>query len=361
MDPLEQKNTHSYPNADRGLSADGTINQNVDRPLVHMSDVMSNHQPKSENTDRTSSVHTFKDDLSKEAASGNFSVAKIAVANSKRLHSEEKAKFELNPKKDNHLLFKILLPIISILIIGVFSYIGYNTAKTPQEISLAKNPTQQIVSNIIYTEQTVEINIKSKSRSAVYMDILKEKENLKTSSSKIKAIIFTSQEGTTSNTVKSNDFLNLIAPTAPDLLVRNLKPEYVFGYFAYQTNEPFIILKSENYDSVFAGMLEWEKNIYGDLGDLMFKDEINLNVKSTTTASTTTATSTENKPIYGSEFNTSFIDKVISNNDTRVLYRPNGKIAFFYTFFNKDTVIITTSEETLHELIYRLTSGKITR
>ena len=170
------------------------------------------------------------------------------------------------------------------------------------------------------------------------------------------------------------DFLNIIAPSTPDILLRNINNEYTFGYYSYETNEPFIILRAANYDSVFAGMLEWERTMYADLGDIILKqggvsntnknlpkEELTSTSTGTTTQSKTLSKATTTKAVVLSEYDTPFVDRVISNNDTRVLYRPNGDIAFFYTFFNKNTVIITTSEQTLREIIYRLTSGKITR
>ncbi len=376
MDPTEQKTTHSYPNADRTIGGDNSVLSDNVKPLVHISDVISSIGPKPEDPSyKTNTVHTFKDDMASEASKGNFSIGKIMAANNKKIHESSSNVISVEDKSKN-LPVKILIFIICILIITGFSYAGFKFAKTPAEISLQENPTQQIAGGILYSEQSVGINIKGKSISNLYKEIQSNTAFDSALSGKIKSIVLDYQDGTSTIQLSSVDFLNIIAPGAPDLLLRNLKKEYVFGYYYSASEEPFIILKSTNYDSTFAGMLEWERNIYADIGDLIFKKEgpspanntedqpstdstssSAVNTKSTTTTNSLPASSNSVK----SEYDTAFVDKIISNNDTRVLYRPNGSIAFFYTFFNKDTIIITTSEVTLHELIYRLTSGKITR
>ncbi len=409
MEPTENKPTHYYPNADRvDGSGDGTIsspstpstpsnfnqtqtpfgNNNSEgsaRPLFHLSDVMQNPnknsspEPSSDPASayKTSSVHTFKDDLANESSKGGFSLGKIMAANNQKMHNNVDNTADFN-KKNNHVAAKILVFIICILIIGGFAYIGFNSAKTPAQVELQKNPTQQVVNGILYSEISIPMYVHGKTRTLLINEISNE-ASVKFSSGKVKSFVFNTTNSTNTAPILASEFLKIFAPSAPDLLLRNIKNEYVFGYYSYESNEPFIILKSTNYDSVFAGMLEWEGSMYADLSDFIFKNESLSSFKepsldkSSSTASTTSSTSSSptstpsssgNQKLVvsnGSEYDTPFVDKVIANNDTRVLYRPNGNIAFFYTFFNRDTVIIATSEQTLKEIIYRLTSGKITR
>ncbi len=297
--------------------------------------------------------------------------------------------------------WKILLALLfGIIIIAVFSYIGYKTAKTPGQIQAINNPSHKLAGSMLYAEESYNLNIKDKDRTSIYSEIIQNGQDSKITNGKIKSIYFSYVEGTSSAEIKASDFLEIMAPSAPDVLKRNIKDNYVFGFYAYETNHPFMIFKAENYDSTFAGMLEWEKTMYADIGNTIFKKDIENKLTSgknnsvdlaTNSASTSTSTifasstiqtiakasstqnikansvatsstnikKTTNKLV--TEYETPFLDKVIKNNDARVLYRPNGQIAFFYTFFNKDTIIITVSEQALNEIIYRLTSGQITR
>jgi len=387
MDPIEQKPRRLYPNADRNLNENtgastsenfsntqqnnSSINQPETRPLVHLSDVLQPGKTDINNDHRTSSVHTFKDDMANEASKGGFSIGKIMEANSRKQHQTTDDTVDIG-KKSKHILNKIAIFIVCILIIGVFSYIGFKSAKTPEQIELQRNPSQQVAGNILYSEISVPMTMEGKNRSSLFREISQE-SSTNIPPGKIKSLIFV-YNSTSSESILSSEFLNIVAPSAPDILLRNLKDGYVFGYYSHRSNEPFIILKSSNYDSTFAGMLDWETSMYADLGDLIYKKDIESTPTeySTTSATTSTpsATSSKSMPtqtpstrkdIVLSEYDTDFVDRVISNNDARVLYRPNGEIAFFYTFFNKDTIIIATSEQTLKEIIYRLTSGKITR
>lgn len=359
MDPIEKKPTYSYPNADREAvdnknsqpsNESGVNNSTGERPLFHLSDVLKEPTEK-DAPYKTSSVHTFKDDMANEVSKGGFSVGKIMAANSKKIHSNVDNTVDISKKKSHIGVFFLIL-LICILIIAIFSYIGFKSAVTPQQISNRNNPTQQVVGNILYSEISFPIYIDGKNRPILTEDILKE-SSVAMPSGKIKSFIFNNNSSSTLE-ITSSEFLSIIAPGVPDVLLRNLKNEYVFGYYSFNSNEPFIILKSANYDSAFAGMLEWERNMYVDIGNLIYKKEKDVVSQASSTSSTTPAVS---RPTYSN----GFIDKVILNNDTRVLYKSNGDIAFFYTFFNKDTIIIATSEQTLKEIIYRLTSGKITR
>ena len=371
MDPIEQKSTHSYPNADRNIGGNNT--SETTRPLIHLSDVLSTTESKTEDFDyKTSTVHTFKDDMASEASKGNFSIGKIMAANNKKIHDPSNNTVSTGGNGIS-IFTKILIPVICILIVVGFSYVGSNISKNINSTSSQKNSMQQLSGGMLYAEQNVNIDVKGKSISNLYKEIQGGTSTETAVSGNIKSIVLNYQDGTNTIELSSSDFLNIIAPSAPDLLKRNLNKEYVFGYYYHPYSEPFIILKSSNYDSVFAGMLEWEKNMYADLGDLMFKKEVlasdnnQIAPENSASSSVNTTTSTPlpepTPPTIGmkSEYQAAFIDKVISNNDARVLYRPNGEIAFFYTFFNKDTVIITTSEAMLSQIIYRLTSGKIVR
>lgn len=396
MDNQEQNKKFLYPNSDRGpeYNKDSLPDS---KPVVHMTDVMS--KPDSLNTQNSehkiSAIHTFKDDVSTETSKEGFSVTNILLANQKAKNQASQTEM---PKKNNG-AWKILTALFfGIVIIFVFSYIGYKTAKTPSQIQAIKNPSQKLAGNMLYAEESYLLNIKDKSRTEIYNEIIKNGQDSKMDNGKIKSIYLSYTEGTSSVEIKASDFLEIIAPGAPDIIKRNLKDNYVFGFYSYETNHPFIVLKSENYDSAFAGMLEWERGMYADLGETMYKKnvenkilnesvskEVGVNPAGTTTvasvekgtttgaiktstsasvsvsASAPASTSSKTNLKNLTEYDIPFVDKVIKNNDTRVLYRPNGQIAFFYTFFNKDTIIITVSEQALSEIIYRLTSGQITR
>ena len=54
-----------------------------------------------------------------------------------------------------------------------------------------------------------------------------------------------------------------------------------------------------------------------------------------------------------------FEDKIIQNTDVRVLMSEAGTVELLYAFPNQQTLIITTNENTLVEIITRLNSVRV--
>jgi hypothetical protein len=110
-----------------------------------------------------------------------------------------------------------------------------------------------------------------------------------------------------------------------DRAVRMLEPDFVFGSVTTDKNVPFILIRSNNFDSLFAGLLAWEPRMPEELAPLF----------------TITATSER------------FTDAVQNNNSIRVLVGDDGSEQLLYSFINARTVIITTSAEALSLLLSR--------
>lgn len=108
--------------------------------------------------------------------------------------------------------------------------------------------------------------------------------------------------------------------------VRVLQNVSMIGSVTTLTNEPFIIIRSSDFDTLFAGMLAWEPRMYEDL-----------------------------KPLFGTNVleQETFTDAVRSNNPIRILYNDQGGEVLLYAFVNRTTVIITTSTSALSEILSR--------
>lgn len=75
---------------------------------------------------------------------------------------------------------------------------------------------------------------------------------------------------TESDTKKAdlNKVLPLLAPNMPPSLMRSFSGEYMVGIYSFDTNEPFIILKVDDYPNSYSGMLKWEKDMFQDLATM---------------------------------------------------------------------------------------------
>jgi hypothetical protein len=131
-------------------------------------------------------------------------------------------------------------------------------------------------------------------------------------------------EGETSRLATSNEFFSTLGITLPRTLSAALDDTFMIGSITTTKPEPYLIIRSYNFDQLFAGLLEWEGAMRTDL-----------------------------LPLFGTPAPTSkfFTDAVQNNKSTRILYDDMGNEILLYSFINQNTVIITTSAEALAALI----------
>jgi len=145
------------------------------------------------------------------------------------------------------------------------------------------------------------------------------------------------EDGSTIATTE--DIMSVLEPSAPGSFVRALTQNSMLGFVEVgSTQEPFIILQSQNFDVVFAGMLEWEQYMSSDLaplfGDPVEKIQTPTSLKGTGSAH--------------------FVDALTSNRSIRILYNETGEERIVYALVNKNLIIITTSTEALAKIIGRI-------
>lgn len=119
-------------------------------------------------------------------------------------------------------------------------------------------------------------------------------------------------------------FLRAFKMGVPDTLLKALDPTFMLGAIVTTQAEPFLIIRTYNFDVLFAGMLAWENTLAHDLA-----------------------------PFFGisTPSDTHFKDAVRNNSSTRILFDEVGNEVLLYSFVNQNTVIITTSGEALSALI----------
>ncbi len=119
-------------------------------------------------------------------------------------------------------------------------------------------------------------------------------------------------------------FLRAFKMGVPNTLLKALDPTFMLGAIVTTQAEPFLIIRTYNFDVLFAGMLAWENTLAHDLA-----------------------------PFFGisTPSDTHFKDAVRNNSSTRILFDEVGNEVLLYSFVNQNTVIITTSGEALSALI----------
>ena len=94
-------------------------------------------------------------------------------------------------------------------------------------------------------------------------------------------------------------------------------------------------------------MLSWEQNLLSDIGPLFGISVRDILGK----AASTTSEALQNTLAVK--------DVIIKNKDVRAIFDPKKEIIFLYSFIDKETLVLTTSEDTLRFLIGKAWGGRL--
>lgn len=126
--------------------------------------------------------------------------------------------------------------------------------------------------------------------------------------------------------ISSKDFLGYLGVGLSQSAQHTLDTQFMIGTITTNTSAPFLILRTHNFDTLFAGMLAWEDQIMDDLS-----------------------------PVFGERSSSqNFSDTIVDNVPTRVLRDEKGNTLLVYAIVKKQTLIITTDTTTLMTLIEKL-------
>ncbi len=148
--------------------------------------------------------------------------------------------------------------------------------------------------------------------------------------------------------IGSAELLGTMVPEMPEKLLRVLSNQYLLGLHSFDENQPFLLLQVDSYETAYAGMLEWERTLQSDLSPLFTRIP---------SPQKTGATLPDESPLQFIRSN--FLDRVVENRDARVVQNINGDILMLWTFLGRNTVLITTNEYTLREVLSRLNTTPV--
>ncbi len=286
-------------------------------------------------------IRTYKSDVEETIQTSHISSINIAMAENRKMMGQAKlADVEKKKSRLNKNIF-----IISLVLIGG----GLLTFLAPQLLiqmnyGEKKTPVEMVDSKPIMTVDVEEkMNIKDIDLGRVSTTLKERVDQSSTKLGQIKNIFLTEGEGTAEKLITSSNFLTLIKANVPSGIQRTLKDPYMFGLYNYNGNQRFLILKIGEYDTTFSGMLSWETNLWQDFKEL-------FELKSDDSASFSGSFSTEIKKFQDATFN---------NKDCRVVKDFASNIVFLYSIIDKNTVVITTSTDTLKEIINRTSKAKV--
>jgi len=259
------------------------------------------------------SLRTYQGDVQEAMTRDRSSVTSIFLAEQRKkgktlIDGERKPLISTEEKNKFIAITAGLLLTLGIIAVSVGYYLS------SKEKVLVEQQTKAIIA---FSEEKI-LDLKGLDRNNLAKIVLEEKEKF---SLPINSVLYINIEQSTGTPATVSDFLEIFGQKIPPSLVRTFSTKYMLGIYSFDTNEPFIILKTEDYPGSFEGMLRWEKDIVMDLGKI-FSIEKN-------------ASSTES---------TVFTDKAYKNKDLRILKNSKGKTDLLYSFIDKNTLLITKNE-----------------
>lgn len=291
-------------------------------------------------------VQTFQTDIQDMVGKQNASVVSIAAAEAERRAKQASVQVPVSePREWISTLIKTLAILGGVLLLLGAGAAVYLVTRPAPSVTIA--PEAQ--APFITVDQTLGFSVPldsfKRTTGMAALEAQRQKINLSLGlMARIYLTIAPSTEGGINAPLPVSQLFPVLAPNAPDSLVRALDPyEYLLGIHSYDENQAFLILKATSYEQAFSGILEWEPLMRQDLLPL-FKRTPPVHAVSST--ATTTATSSVSVALK-------FVDRIIENHDTRTLETNSGDILLLWAFIDRTTLVIATNEATFREILSR--------
>lgn len=277
-------------------------------------------------------VRTYERDLARVMKEKKGSVIGIAIAEQRDRESNVR-EVESAPEKNALFLFFSVIAVAAGLALLAYFFINTNTKdETTGAIK---------ITSLITAENHKEIKVDDFSQTKLIKAASQELASSNLRLDTVLDLYFTETTSGIKQKVTTEKFFSILGSRIPPVLLRSLGDNFMFGIHVFNGNQPFILLKTDFYENAFLGLLKWEDNMASEL-----------------------------LPLFGIKFDDTnrylidkqFTDGTLKNIDFRKLTDKNGKTVIVYAIPNKETLVITTGEDTLSEVINRLNSpGKITQ
>lgn len=295
-------------------------------------------------------LETYQGDIEKLVQDKNMSVVSIAAAEAgRRETAAPPAKTSLQDLRPR-IIKSIMVVAGVLLLIAAGAAIIYVTKPAPAvNISTASTPTP-----FINVDSTLAFIVPPGVKRGAAMNALQaQRQNISLSLGLIARLYLAlSLDPTTQKLtpLSAEQLLTILAPNAPASLLRAVEGKpYILGIHSVTGNQPFVILQTDSYEQAFSGMLQWEQYMAQDLSPFFSNPpHVYINEEN--------GTSTSQEPVF---VRTGFVDRIVENQDTRALEDSRNTILLLWSFVNRNTLVITTNESTLREIVGRLKNAPI--
>ena len=362
-------------------------------------------------------LRTYEEDFKDAIKDQELSAARIAMIEQQKRAKEETV-IERNEQSSKRNLTYVWLSLFLILIAGLIfvsiKYWGY-IIKTP--VPTTKNEFEEIIrtdnKKIIEADKNTPDEIVSTT-----IQFIANKESASLEQGKLTEIIFV----TSTTTIQDNkeiiiqkpitldQFIGIFDLEIPEYAVRAIEKRFNLGVYGTETGyEPFLIMKINDISNALPGMWQYESKVIDDSSVFFFQSvglneeikkylpnyktteekipEQNIEIPNSTTtnASSTSATSTNQATTtttlispkvglfeqlggqalsVGANKNgllSPFVDKIIKNQNARVVLDDRNNILIYYTILNQKYIVFAHSQDLLPLLQERINVLRLVR
>ena len=276
-------------------------------------------------------VQTYAEDIAQVINSDKEGLVK-KIIHGEEEHEEEKE--NLSPESKKNKMFMIVSVVLIFLSLATLSFLLFK--KTDEPV-----PVEKQFVPIIFSDKNTSMEISGLKKDEIAQAVSNAVDASSIKAGGVEAIYLTVSK----QIIGLRKFISLINSSfIPGDNTIFVSDDFMMGLVKNQADSDpflgngfFILLKVRSTADIFDSMRNWENNMLTDLHGFL---KINL----------------------GSDtsylFKKNFEDGIIENKNARILYDSSGKIILMYIFADDNSVVITNSQDTAHEVILRLTSSQ---
>ena len=275
-------------------------------------------------TTRDHALRTYSSDMAKALKQNQGSVIKIAMAEQARKNQVAEVPVETK-KKRTWIILIVLSVLLGFSALGVAWYFG-----SPRGVTVEKPASLQ--DSMIFVEKEKVFSL-SGGRSTILLNLKQAQKEMESNPGQMMNVygVVNDQSGT--RKAKFSDVATALGmETSKSFSVDTVK-DFMLGIDSTEIRSSyFMIIESDSFDSLFGGMIAWEKTILRDTYDIFDISTVEAEAN----------------------FTTKWNDKVIKNKDMRILYGESGETVLLYGYAENDIVILTDNQETFDRVLGRL-------
>lgn len=295
-------------------------------------------------------LQTYRGDIEAVVKGENVSVVTIAAAEAQARSAKAAGTGQANPfaakesasGEGKTIAFKIAMVVGGVMLLSIAGGVLYYIFSQPTTAPVAEQPAAPF----IFVDHTTTITVPTPlARRTLIASLQSARDGVRLSLGLIERLV--------PENLDAQTLLVTLAPQIPQDFLRIVDPKnYLLGVHSYDENQPLLILSVDSYNAGYSGMFAWEYTMQNDLAPLFTRTPA-PRIPSPSINSGPSSDSATSTPQAG------FVDKIVNNRDSRVVLNQSGDILLLWTFLDRNTIVITTNEGTLREVIVRARTAPV--